>query len=63
VALDSLMLPIFDFSETNNGTDPMMSITANRVKVTVNSSLKWIFMILGLVAKIGTQFTFTQRTQ
>jgi hypothetical protein len=40
VAFNSLMPPIFSFNEINIGTEPIISITANNVNVTVSSALK-----------------------
>ena len=42
LALLSWMPPIFCFSDNNNGTEPMISITAKRVKETVRISSKVI---------------------
>ncbi len=40
-----IMPPNLFFNETNMGIDPMISITAKRVKLTVRSSLKFISML------------------
>ena len=40
VALNSFMPPIFCLIEISIGTDPIISITAKRVNITVTSSLK-----------------------
>jgi hypothetical protein len=37
VALTDLMPPIFSFKDINSGMDPTISITANKVNVTVMS--------------------------
>ncbi len=42
VALNSLIPPNLFFKETKIGTEPMISITANRVKLTVSNYLKFI---------------------
>lgn len=42
VAFNSLIFPIFSFRPINIGTEPTISITAKRVKVTVRSLLKSI---------------------
>ena len=39
VAFRALMLPKLVLRDTSRGTDPMISITANSVKVTVSNSL------------------------
>lgn len=40
VALNSLICPIFCFSDIRIGMDPIISITANKVKDTVSSSFR-----------------------
>ena len=40
VTLNDLMPPIFSFMAINKGIDPTISITANKVKMTVTNSLK-----------------------
>jgi hypothetical protein len=40
VALNSLMPPIFAFSEISNGMEPIASITAKSVKLTVRKCCK-----------------------
>jgi hypothetical protein len=41
VTLNDLIPPIFSFMAINKGIDPTISITANKVKMTVTNSLKW----------------------